>query len=148
MPCATKALVPQLLSLRSRALEVQLSPHAATTEACAVQEEKPPQWEACEPVKSSPPPATTRPSLHSNEDPAQPEINKKKSWNYMNLNIMSLSSGSSSLLEPISNEGRVKLSSTREQHGDNGEVRQVNSRQSHLRMGGFGRKALQSPACF
>ena len=29
-------------------------------------------------VKSSPPPATTRPSLHSNEDPAQPEINKQK----------------------------------------------------------------------
>ena len=49
---ATKR-APQLLSLRSRACEPQLlSPRATTTEACvprahAMQQEKPPQREAC-----------------------------------------------------------------------------------------------------
>ena len=52
---ATKPRVPQLLSLRSRAREPQLmSSRATTTEACtprarALQQENPPQWEACAP---------------------------------------------------------------------------------------------------
>ena len=50
---SNKARAPQLLSLHSRAHEPQLlSPRAATTEAhvpraCVLQQEKPPQWEAC-----------------------------------------------------------------------------------------------------
>ena len=49
---SNKARAPQPLSLRSRAREPQLlSPRATTTEArapraCALQQEKPPQWEA------------------------------------------------------------------------------------------------------
>ena len=49
---SNKACALQLLSLLSRSREPQLlSPHATTTEAqvpsaCALQQEKPPQWEA------------------------------------------------------------------------------------------------------
>ena len=52
MPRSNQARAPQLLSLRSRDREPQLlSPHATTTEARvprarALQQEKPPQWEA------------------------------------------------------------------------------------------------------
>ena len=59
MPRSNKARAPQLLSLRSRAHEPQLlSPWATTTEARAprahaLQQEKPPQWEA-RASKSSP----------------------------------------------------------------------------------------------
>ena len=55
---SNKGREPQLLSLRSRALEPQLlSLCAATTEACvprapALQQEKPPQWEARAPQGS------------------------------------------------------------------------------------------------
>ena len=53
MPRSNSARAPQLLSLSSRAREPQLlSPCATTTEArapraCALQQRKPPQWEAC-----------------------------------------------------------------------------------------------------
>ena len=53
MPWSNWAHVPQLMSLCSRAREPQLlSLRATTTEArtpraCAPQQEKPPQWEAC-----------------------------------------------------------------------------------------------------
>ena len=55
MPWSNEAHAPQLLSLNSRACEPQLlSPRATTTEthvprAHALQQEKPPQWEACAP---------------------------------------------------------------------------------------------------
>ena len=71
--CAPRLLKPA----RSRACVLQLlSPHAATTEACAPrahasQQEKPPQWEACalqQGVASS----------RCNKDLTQPKIKKKK----------------------------------------------------------------------
>ena len=55
MPRSNYARAPELLSLWSRAREPQLlSPHTTTTEAhtpraCALQQERPPQWEACAP---------------------------------------------------------------------------------------------------
>ena len=57
MPRSNWARAPQLLSLSYRACEPQpLSPHATTTEAhapraCALQQEKPPQWEARAPQR-------------------------------------------------------------------------------------------------
>ena len=60
MPQSNKAHPPQLLSLCSRALESQLlSPCATTTEACepracALQQEKTLQGEACTPLESTP----------------------------------------------------------------------------------------------
>ena len=61
MPRSNYARVPQLLSLCSRAQEPhQLSPHATTTEACApkawaLQQVKPPQWEARAPQRRAAP---------------------------------------------------------------------------------------------
>ena len=63
--------MPQLLSLCSRAHEPQLlSPCATTTEARApiaraLQQEKPPQQEACAPQQKSTPAAATRESLRA-----------------------------------------------------------------------------------
>ena len=57
MLCSNKARAPQLLSLSSRARKPQLlSPRATTTEACApracaLQQEKPRQWEARTPQR-------------------------------------------------------------------------------------------------
>ena len=46
--------------------------------ACVLQQEKPPQWEAQAPqLEGNPLLATTRESLCSNEDPAQPKLNLK-----------------------------------------------------------------------
>ena len=57
MPQSNKAHVPQLLSLHARVHKPQvLSPHATATEARvprahALQQEKPPQWEARAPQR-------------------------------------------------------------------------------------------------
>ena len=73
-PTSCGAAGPQLLSLHSKAQELQLlSPRDANTEACA-------PWSLCSTTRE----ATTTRSLHtatrdsprSNEDPAQPKINK------------------------------------------------------------------------
>ena len=83
MPWSNYARAPQLLSLRSRACEPQLlSPRATATEArapraCAPQQEKPPQGEACAPQRRV---ALARRNYRklarSNEDPTQPKINE------------------------------------------------------------------------
>ena len=69
---ATKAHVPQLLSLRAATTEVRVP------KACALQQEKPLQWEASAPQWG------VAPTLHSwrkpacsNEDPVQAKINNK-----------------------------------------------------------------------
>ena len=68
MPRSNEAHVSQLLSLRSRAHEPQLlSPHVTATEAHvprgrALQQEKPPQWEAAHHNEEWPPLAATRES--------------------------------------------------------------------------------------
>ena len=78
------AHVPQPLKpTRSRARRPQLlSPSAASTDArvpraCALQQENPPQWEARAPQwRVAPTHRNYRKPMHSNEDPAQPKINK------------------------------------------------------------------------
>ena len=92
MPQSNYACAPQLLSPNSRADEPQLwSLHAATTEArgpraCASQQENPLQWEAhALQQRVVPARCTSRKPMQSNEDPAQPKINKilkkgKKCW--------------------------------------------------------------------
>ena len=77
------ARAPQLLSLRSRVHEPQLmSPRATTTEArapgaCALQQVKPLQREACAPRRGvAPTRCNWRKPTHSNGDPMQPKINK------------------------------------------------------------------------
>ena len=83
MPRRDWARAPQLLSLCSRAREPQLlSRHVTTTEArapraCALQQERPPQWEACAPQRRvAPTRRNWRKPARSNEDPTQPKINK------------------------------------------------------------------------
>ena len=73
------ARAPQLLSLLSRAREPHLlSLHATTTEAhapgaCALQQERPPQWEACAPQQRvAPARCSWRGPTHS-KDPTQPK---------------------------------------------------------------------------
>ena len=60
--------VPQLLGLCSRTWPL-------CPKACAPQQEKPPQWEACTlQLESSPCSPQLKKSLHSKKDPAQPKI--------------------------------------------------------------------------
>ena len=82
------ARVPQLLSLHSRAHEPQLlSPHVTTTEvhtprAHALQQEKPPQWEARAPQQRESPLAATRESLQGRPNAALKKKKKKKKKRY------------------------------------------------------------------
>ena len=83
MPQSGWLVCHNYLSLWSRACVPQLlSSCTTTTEACtpkahAPQQEKPPQWEACAPwLESGPHSPQLEKSPHSNEDPAQPKINK------------------------------------------------------------------------
>ena len=83
------AHAPQLMSLRSRARKPQLlSLHATTTEACmprarALQQEKPPQWEACTPPWRVAPAlliTSTRESLHAATKNQCSQKKKKEHW--------------------------------------------------------------------
>ena len=83
MPRSSQARAPRLLSLRSGAHEPQLlSPRATTTaarapRAHALQQERPPQWEAHVPQRGvAPAQHNQRKPTHSNEDPMQPKLKK------------------------------------------------------------------------
>ena len=82
VPQSNWARAPQLLSLCWRAWEPQLlSPltqllKPESPKARARQQEKPPQWEVRALQRRVAPLTTTEKSLHSNEDPAQPNRNK------------------------------------------------------------------------
>ena len=82
IPCTKQQLSPepQLLSLCSRDCEPYLlSPSTAATESYtpwspALQQERPPQWEACAlHLESNPTHHNQRKSPHSNKDPTQPK---------------------------------------------------------------------------
>ena len=82
MSWSNEAHAPQLLSLDSRARDPQLlSLRATTTEARmprarALQQQKPPQWEAHAPQQRvAPARRNYRKPTHSNEDPTQAKIN-------------------------------------------------------------------------
>ena len=52
---------------------------AQAPRTCALQQQKPPQWEACAPQQRvAPAPCNRRKPMLSNKDPAQPKINLKK----------------------------------------------------------------------
>ena len=75
MPGSNYALAPQLLSLCSRAYELQLLKPGCPG-ACGPQE-TPLHWEACTPqLESNLPSPQPEASLGSNKDPAQPKISK------------------------------------------------------------------------
>ena len=80
MPRSSWARVPQLLSLHSGAREPQLSPRGTTAEAHvprahALQQERPPQWEAhALQRRVAPARRNWRRPAHRNEDPMQPKI--------------------------------------------------------------------------
>ena len=67
------ALEPQLLSSRATTTE------AHAPRACALQQEKPPQWEAhAKQRRVAPTHCNYRKPAHTNEDPTRPKINKLK----------------------------------------------------------------------
>ena len=67
---APRARAPQLLSPRATTTE------AHVPRACALQQEKPPQWEAHAPQRIVPARHNQRKPANSNKDPMQPKINK------------------------------------------------------------------------
>ena len=85
MPKSNQTRAPRLWTLYSGARKPR-RPKPMRPRARARQQEKPPQWSPGGSTGQRPPLSTVEKSLHGNEDPAQPWINKyfilrkKKSW--------------------------------------------------------------------
>ena len=101
-PTCCETAKPRCHSYRACALEprscncwahmLQLPKHKHPR-ACNLQQEEPLQWEACVPQQESPPLDATRENPLSNEDPAQPKINRTfkkisfKNWIHVSNSI-------------------------------------------------------------
>ena len=86
------SLVREDCTCRRAAKSMCCSYWACECRACALQQEKPPQWEALTPQLASSPHSPQLP-MHSNKDTVQPEINKdeKKRNCYSSIAVSSVS---------------------------------------------------------